>query len=262
MDPFAKPDMFFKRVNELFAENTPFAIATVIESEGSTPRKSGAKMLIRADGSHEGTVGGGIFEDETVKAALNSLKTMAPTIVGVDLSKEGGKSMCGGGMKAYIEPYSPLPWLIIFGAGHVGLACISAFHALGFRIAVAEEYAPDLTPETRPMVDIVVPTFDTAKMEELPFGPNSYVLVCTRGHAHDLEMATFAIKHEFAYLGVIGSKSKSKFIMDNLRAASPDEERLSKVYTPIGLPIGSQTPAEIAVSLAAQIIALQHGKTL
>lgn len=260
MDPFCQPRLFFKRVNELLEQNQSFAVATVTMSEGSTPRKSGAKMIVFADGTIEGTVGGGIFEEETVKAAQNSLRTMSPAEVTVDLSAQGGKSMCGGAMKAYIEPYNPNPWLIIFGAGHVGQAFIKTFAGLGFRLAVVEEYAPELTPETAPLVDMIIPTFDTAQMGDLPFGANTWVVVCTRGHAHDLDMAKFAVTKDFAYLGIIGSRSKSDYILSSLRAVAPDQDRMAKVYTPIGLPIGSQTPAEIAVSLAAQIIALQHDK--
>ena len=264
MDHFHQPACFFARVQDLLAAGRPFAIATVTAVHGSTPRKTGAKMLVLHDGAIEGTVGGGLFEGLVVKAAMQALTDGQPRTIEHKLDKQegavGGGDICGGDMAAFIEPFQPRPTLIQIGCGHVGRALLRQFAVLGFTTVAVEDHAPSLAAGVMPPVDRVITTMEPAELHDLPFGEQTYVIIATRGHERDAELATFAVTHPLAYLGVIGSRKKAAHMRAMMQQAATDPDAMTRVHSPIGLDIGSQTPEEIAVSVAAQIIALRAGK--
>lgn len=256
MDPFHNPAAFFQRIQELLATRRSFAVATVTGVKGSTPREAGAKMIIHPDGTSEGTVGGGAFEGVVVSAAQAAITERTPRLVEHALTEETG-AMCGGTMAAFVEPYATGPTLIMIGCGHVGRAILRQFRALGFYTVAVEDHAHGDIVDA----DQVVPTMEPSQLGDLPFGNDCFVIVATRGHERDSELACFAVTQQLAYLGIIGSKKKAAFVRGQVQAAAPSAEAMAKVHTPIGLPIGSQTPEEIAVSVAAEIIAIRAGIT-
>lgn len=232
------------------------ALATIVESKGSSPQKQGAKMLVRDDESTLGTLGGGCLEADVVQYALMALKDGEPRTVPFELTEKDGGLVCGGALLVYIEPVLVDPRLVILGAGHVGKAVARLARISGFRVNVADdrpEYANrDGVPDAH---EIVVHEFGTV-FDRVLVDRGTFILIATRGHNHDLDAVKAALRTDAGYIGLLGSKRKKGLLMNALRDTGFSPEDIARVIIPVGLPIGSVTPEEIAVSIMAQII--QH----
>lgn len=148
-------------------------------------------------------------------------------------------------------------WVHIFGAGHVSRALAAALQPLSFRCAVYDDRAEFVDPAFFPTAERVE-VCDFQK-PELTITPNDYVVVMTRGHQADYEVLTRVLRSGARYIGCIGSKQKLALCRDRLLEAGFTTEEYAVVHAPIGLPIGAQTPEEIAVSVAAELIAVRAG---
>lgn len=243
-------------------------LCILVGQEGSMPRKEGASMWVRLDGSIEGTVGGGPMEGECVKEALDILKAGDAVRVrdfdlGTGLTSncpEG--AVCGGRGRVYFEAMRPDEEIFIFGAGHVGRALARAARASGFRVTVWDERAEYANEENIPWAENIVCPIDELFNGEKNgglFHANSYVVIVTRGHELDADAIRLLEDRGVAYIGVIGSRSKIAFVDKKLRGQGVAPEHLERVHRPIGLPIRGETPEEIAVSILAEIIAVKRG---
>jgi xanthine dehydrogenase accessory factor len=239
------------------------AIATIIESRGSSPQKQGAKMLVRDDGTLLGTLGGGCLEADVVQASRMAMKDGNPQTLTFSLTEQQGGLVCGGNVLVYIEPNLLEPHVVILGAGHVGKTLAKLARFTGFRVTVVddrEEFAnrgnlPDAN-------DIVVEQFERA-FANVAVEQDTFIVVATRGHNHDLDAVAAALRTPATYVGLLGSKRKKALLFRSLREAGFSDSDIDRVVIPVGLPIGSVTPEEISVSIMAQIIRIrrEHGKT-
>ncbi len=236
----------------------PVVLATVVESLGSAPREAGAKMLIKADGSISGTVGGGAIEKRVMEEALQLLPKGGAKLLHYDLGKDLGMS-CGGQMTVFLEPLVPALRLIIFGAGHVGTALSQIGKLLGFTVWVIDNRREYATPERLPFADKVIAKEYAEVFAELPFDENTYAVLVTHKHAHDQEILEHCVRQKFCYLGMIGSRNKVAKAFARLREIGIDEGTIGHVHAPIGMEIGANTPAEIAVAIAAELVAVKAG---
>jgi xanthine dehydrogenase accessory factor len=231
------------------------AIATIVECRGSSPQKQGAKMLVRDDGSVMGTLGGGCLEADVVQAALMAMQDGGPMTLPFELTEREGGLVCGGTVLVYIEPVLLDPHLVILGAGHVGKTLSRLARFTGFRVTVVddrEEYANrENIPEA---TDVVVNDF-TRAFDQVPVEKNTFIVVATRGHNHDLDAVKAALGTAAHYVGLLGSRRKKALLLRALEESGFSRDALERVVIPVGLPIGSVTPEEIAVSIMAQIIA-------
>ena len=239
------------------------ALLTIVSARGSTPQRVGAKMLVFADGRTIGTIGGGCYENDALWKAKDSLQTRKPQLVSYDLSDDFAEEsglICGGQMQVYIEPLEPAPRLYIVGAGHVARHLARLARSVDFRTCVLDDRAKFANRERFPDAEeIIVESIpDWLHRADLP--SNSYVVVVTRGHRHDLDALRTLAARDLRYLGLIGSKAKIKRIYDALLEEAMPLECLSRVYAPIGFDIGAVTPEEIAVSILAELIAVRRGK--
>lgn len=244
----------YEEILKLKKEGRSSAVATIVQCVGSSPQKKGAKMLVRDDGSITGTLGGGCIEAEVIQAALMAMKDGAPQTIPFDLTEKEGGLVCGGKVLVYIEPVIPEPRLIILGAGHVGKALSGVARFVGFNVSVADdrpEYANgDLLPDAD---EIVVNDFETV-FEKIPVKRNSYIVIATRGHNHDLDAVKAALRTEAHYIGLLGSRRKKALLFKALETAGFSRDDIDRVLIPVGLPIHSVSPEEIAISIMAQII--------
>lgn len=325
---------------KLLAGAEPFALATVVTRDGSAPRSTGAKMLVRQDGGIVGTVGGGILEAQVMRLAAQMIRERAATVQGYQFTGKDAADMnaiCGGQVEVLVEAVDPadpqtaqvirgladtsvhcrkswwvtvfdaeaaetshtlvqpdgtaigeLPaglsiqqvmdtqqarWLelpsqkvfiepnrlagtaFIFGAGHVSRSLAGFTSEVGFRTVVLDDRAEFANRERFPSADelIVVDSFEDV-MRKVPIERDSFIVIVTRGHQNDLTVVVQALKTDAGYIGMIGSRRKCALTFEELRRQGFSEDDIQRIHAPIGIPIDSETPEEIGVSIVAQLI--------
>ena len=235
-------------------------LATIISASGSTPQRAGAKMVIKEDGSSVGTIGGGGAEHKIMQHVREVLKSGKPQIVKFDLSGKDGKveMICGGEMEVFMEPILGPETLFLFGAGHLSQAMVSIAKMMGFRIVVIDPRPEYTNPERFPKADVlIVDEFENA-FPKLNVDEHSYIIIYTSGHISDEKCLAFALKTNAKYIGMIGSRKKSKEVKERLQAKGVPIEALNAVHSPIGIEIGAVTPEEIAISILAEVIKVKR----
>jgi xanthine dehydrogenase accessory factor len=252
----------FREIVRLRERGEPCALCTIVKTNGSTPGREAMKMLVRADGSFAGTVGGGCLEAEVLEAALASLRDERPRTLAFSLNERDYPDsglLCGGQVEIFVEPITE-PRLYLFGGGHVSGAIARAAGPVGFHVTVADDRVAFANPEAHPAAHAWRAGPLDALARELAPAADAYVVVATRGHDADDQVlrALHAAGARPRYLGMIGSRAKRVQVFDKLRAAGVSEEFLDLVRTPMGLAIGARTHEEIAVSVVAEMIAVRR----
>ena len=335
----------FKRMVELLQKQESFALATILRRCGSAPRDVGSRMVIRADGSIIGSIGGGVLEAR-VQALAREVFQSGQTIVGTySLNREGPAPIgmiCGGdvefllhfedatqparlaiyrellttlgakkhgwltirlpdrevseeapaihiftddaaiiddqgllrlkellveasstqpsivtheGKRFFIEPLAAEGTVYIFGAGHIGQKLASLTKFVGFRTVVLDDREEFANRELLGTTDriVVLKSFDEA-MKDLAVDEESYLVIVTRGHAHDKTVLAQALKTNAGYIGMIGSRTKRDATYEQLTKEGFTGKDFARVRCPIGLNIGAETPEEIAVCIVAELI--------
>ncbi len=344
------------RLWEMRRSQKPVALATLIDTYGSTPQVPGASALFGTQGLIQGTLGGGILEKDAESRAAESLKTGLSQLytfaLEADLDSEHG-AICGGGVRmlidaqpfahaaafeallksqkdrrtgilvtqieeqrqqglhlnrlwvpaedaeqgipgdalvrehikaclrsqkpvlyargiptseseppsdlVFLEPFFPLPRLVIAGAGHIGQAVAHLGHLLEFEVTVIDDRPEYANPDNLPDADRILVKDIGPALEDIPLGPDTYLVIVTRGHRHDGEALRSSITSDAAYIGMIGSRSKIALMREQFLDQSWANPALwDRVHAPIGLDIHSQTVEEIAVSIAAQLVQERH----
>ncbi len=324
------------RMLAVLSEGQPVALATVVSRRGSLPMASDAKLLVLADGTIEGTIGGGCLEAEVYATATKLLREGGASVDEFHLNEvEAGTGghVCGGtvvvltrvfqaqpdtvaflehavallGMTGevslvsrvgpaaghalivdgrvdgelgltselspalsgaglvgegddawFVEPVRERPLLIVFGAGHCGVAIGAAAAAAGQRVWMLEDRPAFLVAENMPWASRLQQV-DFAALPPLPLDANTSLAIVTRGHEHDLVVLRQVLDSEARYLGMIGSRRKRELFRRILRDEDRDLEAFDRVRSPMGLDIGAETPAEIAVSVVAELVAVRRG---
>jgi xanthine dehydrogenase accessory factor len=238
------------------------ALVTVIRANGSTPQRAGAKMLVFADGRTVGTIGGGCYENDAFWKAREAITSGRTTVLHYELNDDFAQEnglVCGGQMDVHIDPLLPAPHLYIIGAGHVGWHVARVAADAGFHIHVIDDREKFASRDRFPQAEEVVVDNLSEWLHRAALPASAYVVIVTRGHQNDLEAMRALAARDLRYLGLIGSRAKVARIGDALVAEGMPVECLQRVYAPIGLAIGAVTPAEIAVSIVAQLIAVHRG---
>jgi len=238
------------------------ALVTVVRSSGSTPQRAGAKMLVFADGRTVGTIGGGCYENDAFWKAREAIGTGRSALLHYELNDDFAQDnglICGGQMDVHIDPLAPAPHLYIIGAGHVGWHVARAAGDAGFHIHVIDDREKFANRERFPDADEVIVDHIAEWLHAVSLPSSAFVVIVTRGHQNDLEAMRALAARELAYVGLIGSRAKVVRINDALLAEGMPTGCLQRVHAPIGLDIGAITPAEIAISIVAELIAIRRG---
>ncbi len=252
----------YEEIVRLQKEGEPCALCTIVKTEGSTPGKERMKMLVRADGSFAGTVGGGCLEAEVLEAALESMQDERPRSLKFSLNERDYPDsglLCGGQLEIFVEPITE-PRLTLFGGGHVSAAITRVARSCGFHVTVVDDRAPFANAERHPEAHATkVGSFDELARAIAP-AEGHYLVVVTRGHDQDGDVlrALHASGCRPRWLGMIGSKAKRHQVFEQLRADGVSDEFLDRVRTPMGLPIGALSHEEIAVSVLAEMIQVRR----
>ncbi|HZZ27863.1 MAG TPA: XdhC family protein [Pirellulales bacterium] len=275
----AVPHEFVEKLAELSSAGRPFAAVTLVETVGSTPSDAGTKMLIDTSGLVFGTVGGGKVESKAIGHAqelLNHAANGSPTcaLVEWNLQRDVGMT-CGGVVKLLFEAYNFHEWrIVVFGAGHVAQALVRLLLLLECRLICIdqrEEWLAKL-PHSPKLRTVLLPEPRDFVSE---LRPEDYVICMTMGHKTDRPIlqailernlprplgegrregaAILSQNFQLPYLGVIGSQAKRKVLVRELIEAGMAKDLAEQFRCPIGLPLGTNQPGEIAVSIAAEFI--------
>lgn len=260
---------------DLIEKGQDFVIAKVVDTKGSTPRKKGACLLMKQDGSRLGTVGGGKLEAEVEKVCLETFETKESRIYHYSLTpkdQQGLDMRCGGDADVsidYIDAKNPVNFTsdfdvkstaFIFGAGHVGQALEPILRYVNFTTKVIDDRPDFANRERFPDADevLVIDSFLDA-FQGMETDEDSYIVIVTRGHAGDYDVLKQALKRTNAYIGMIGSKNKVAEVYYMLREDGFKQEELDRVYSPIGTNIFAETPEEIAISIVGEMIKVRAG---
>ncbi len=339
------PDIH-KEIVGLQAQGATAALATVVGVKGSTPRAEGAQMLIRADGSIAGSIGGGCIEAAVWQAGREVMKSKTARLQDYDLTgrQETPEGLiCGGTMQVFVEPVSPAsspdvfaelarlkdageatalaavvvpgetnltlgarllikedgslagslsplldgavrqaglevlqeraarlfslgtcqvfaqpvfpqPTVFIFGAGHIGFAVSKIAHLAGFRVVVIDDRPAYASKERFPDAEEFYVEDPADAVAHLKLNRVSYAVIACRGHLEDQRVLAEVLKTKAGYIGMIGSRKKTKTVFANLVEAGVAPAALARIHAPIGLPIAVETPEEIAISIMAEVV--------
>jgi xanthine dehydrogenase accessory factor len=219
-------------------------------------------MLIRDDGSILGSVGGGCVEAEVWQSAQEVMESGRARLLSYTMTDDNAEDeglICGGTVEIFVEPILTEPVLIIMGAGHLGQAVANLAGPLQFRTVILDDREKFVNRERFPRADeLIVADFSSA-LAGIEVNDNSYILVVTRGHRHDQVATEKALQTRARYVGLVGSRRKIKILVQSLLKKGLAPELFERLYAPIGLDIGSETPEEIAVSVMAEVISLRKG---
>ncbi len=259
---------------KLVEDNRDFVIAHVVETQGSSPGKKGAWLIMARDGQWAGTVGGGSLEGEAQKISRKSFDLKEPFVREFNLTSEqvaGLDMRCGGNLFIHFKYYSPEegPKFIetlgtnypvyVFGCGHIGKSLEPLLRFLDFDTIMLDDRVEYASKECFPQATdvIVIGDYDRA-FEMIAPEPNSFIVIVTRGHFGDYQVLRDALTKPHAYIGMIGSKTKIQEIYTRLKEVDGvSQETLDSIHSPIGLKIGAETPEEIAVSIVSELIGIR-----
>lgn len=247
----------FSEITETLNDNKPAVLCIIIGAEGSTPRKPGSKMLVFADGSIKGTIGGGSIEKQAIAEAIQMIGSDQPLVKSYNLANDL-EMHCGGRMTVYFEPLLQQPELIIFGAGHVGKALAKLASISGFKISVADNREGICATWPEGLATAYEMSFEEAA-EKIPFHPNCYIVVTTYKHSFDSEVVALLKDKPKKYIGMIGSRRKVDIARKQFAETfGMTQQQIDFVDMPIGVNIACETPEDIAVSILAKLIDVKN----
>ncbi|MGD2058930.1 MAG: XdhC/CoxI family protein [Anaerolineales bacterium] len=253
----------YRRITQIEASGEQAALVTVVRTQGSVPRHAGSKMIVFADGTTEGTIGGGEMENMVIQAAIETLGNRETQLLHYDFRdpEDGDVGVCGGEMEVFVEPVRIPTKLIVVGAGHVGQAMVHLAHWLGYHVVACDDRKEFASKTYVPEADEVVHCKPNELAGQVGIHANTFIVLTTRGVDIDVEALPALLESPAAYIGVIGSRRRWETTAKALKDVGVPEETIRKVTSPIGLDIHAETPEEIAVSIFAEIIQKQQGGT-
>lgn len=254
-----------RSVADALDQGRSVVVATVLRRTGSTPATPGQKLALLGGTELVGTVGGGALEHDVIAQLQQSASREAPeaTVRAVDLRAAYGMA-CGGSVELLIEPLCAARSVMVVGAGHVGLALAPLLCQLGFRVVVCDRRSDRVEAARHhesPQLVVVNGSHDDAgvlaALGEAAGG--AALLAMTHDHELDERVVTWALRRGFAFVGGVGSRSKAARLRRHLAADGLPEEEVARLRMPLGTPIGARSPAEIAVSIAGELVAWRAG---
>ena len=245
-------------------EGPALAACTVIASPDGTGVQVGAKMLVYADARVLGSLDAGPLNDSVGAVALAAIprhaaETYAFRPDGVRLEGRREVAAAKAAVEVLVEVMEPAPTLLVIGAGHVGRALAEIGALLGMSVAVLDDREDYADPERLPFAERVICGEVSTELDRFAVTPNTYVVLVSRGHTLDEEALRHVVERGAAYVGMIGSQRRTRTVLEHLRREGISSEALGRVFTPIGLDIGAETPAEISVAVLAEIIFQRRG---
>ncbi|MDX1993502.1 MAG: XdhC/CoxI family protein [bacterium] len=239
------------------------ALATVVHTHGSMPRHAGSKLVVRADGTIVGTVGGGAMEALVIKEALAALDDGQTRLKTYTLNSldDGDPGVCGGTAQIFIEPVGRAPTLLVIGGGHVGKALAELGKWAGYRVCLSDDRPEFCNSDYAPGLDSYLICKPGEITQHVAINGQTYVAAVTRGLPVDLNLIPALLATNAPYIGLIGSRRRWTITVKALEEQGITPEQLARVRAPIGLELQAETPKEIALSILAEIVMIRRGGT-
>ena len=251
----------FSEIVRLRKAGQKCALATIVQVNGSIPSYESAKMLVREDGSMMGTIGGGCVEAEVWTAAREVIDTSKPRhltfSLGQDAAYDNGL-ICGGQLNIFVEPVEPQPQALIFGGGHVSKSISKVANLAGFSTVIVDDREAFANRELFPEAEATYADEYEKVFPLLNVTSSSYLIIVTRGHRDDMRVLKWAVNTPARYIAMIGSKRKTISVVKELEKEGMARELFERVFAPMGLEIGAESPEEIAISVVAEMIAARR----
>lgn len=245
-----------EKIQELQEQGQSFIVATLVKTKGSAPQEVGAKILVGENGYIDGTIGGGKVEERVILHSKEMLKRNESFDYADWNLQTDIKMTCGGVVSFFFERIQAKPtWEIaVFGAGHVAQEVVRTLLKLECSVICSDPRVEWLNklPDHHKLTKI-----HTSEMKNVvaDLKPGTFIASMTMGHAFDLPILLAAMERNvFPYIGAIGSDSKAAVLRADLKKGGASEELIAKLHCPIGESFGNNTPVEIALSIAAQLI--------
>ncbi len=258
------PEEFLEELLRVQRDRSPCVVVTVAAVKGSVPRAPGAKLIVYPAGNISGTVGGGKFESLVVADALAGMARKEPWLKSYPLHEGDAASfgaICGGEVTLFYEPLGARNWLHIIGAGHCAQALAKLASDCGWQVTVVDdrgEWLAGVTAAHRRIQDCAPPDYIAAQM----WTAEDALVLVSRNFQIDRDALAAALRQPaIGYLGMIGSRKKVRQVFDELKATGADEKQFARVFAPIGLDLGADSPAEIAVSVMAEVFQVMRKTT-
>jgi xanthine dehydrogenase accessory factor len=253
--------MMFEKLEKEVKNGKGAALVTVVKSSGSTPAEVGKLMVVYDDGKIDGTIGGGNLEKTTIGKAVEMIRKGISDSISYDLTKDLGMN-CGGHVEVFVRVIKPDYRLVIVGGGHIAYYLNKLAKVINFRTIIFDSRAEMLTKDRYEEADELILGDVVENLSKFNFTENDFIVVVTHGHKHD-EDALFEISDKnVKYIGAIGSRRKVAIMFDNLKKRGVSENSLEKIYSPIGLTLGGNSPEEIALSILSEIQFVKSGRQL
>ena len=252
---------WIEKLQDLKAQAIPATMVTLVGTQGSSPRDTGAKMIVLESGEFFGTIGGGKMEQLALEEARRCLASGNSKLMKIPLAAKAGQC-CGGTVDLFFEPIGMESSLFVFGAGHVGLALCETLQGTPFRVHLIDErHAWIHSPKIPRDVHCHACDWEDFVYEASWSASKTFVAIMTHSHDRDQDIVAAVIRRPTRFIGLIGSHAKWGRFQRRLIDRKFTSLELSKVSCPIGLKTGGKAPKEVAVSIAAQLLQVHHGAT-
>ena len=239
----------YQQVRSDILAGTLFAAATVLEGEAI-----GKRIVLYPNGTSAGSTGDPTLDESIIQVGQTLWGKYRSEIMPVMQGQTP--------VQVFFDIYMPKERLMIIGAAHIGIHLVTLAKELGFHTIVIDPRAAFATKDRFPHVDELYKGWPQDILPTLHPDPSAYLIVLTHDAKIDVPALDIGLKYPFRYIGLLGSRFTQEDRKNGLRALEYSDEDLNCIHGPIGMPIGSRTPEEIAVSILAEIIAIRRGKLM
>lgn len=239
----------YQKIVEHIAKEEMVSRVTVVHAPEGV--EIGTEMLVYPDGRTAGTLGSPELDAPTVAKAVDLMMRTG--------SKTFPIETASGPYEVFVDVFPPPPTLLVFGAVHTAIPLVKMAKELGFRVKVIDGRSKFLTKERFPEADELIEAWPDEAVENLKIDYNTYIVVLTHDEKFDDPAMLSTLPTNARYIGAIGSRTTTENRAERLRKEGFSDEQIKRIHGPIGLPIGAREPAEIAVSILAEIIAVKYG---
>jgi len=244
-------------VDELISiqeEGAAGVLATVVEADNGAAQ-AGQKILIRDGRAVQGSLGDDRLTAAAIAEAAERLKEEKSKLVPLKLAG-------GGSAEVFFEVLPAPPKLVVVGAGHIAVPLVKIAKILDFHVTVLDDRILFANRERFPDADDVRVGDMAEELKAMAITPSTYIVLITRGHKYDEPCLREIIHGSAKYIGMIGSRRRIKACFERFKNEERiAEEVIARVYAPIGLDIGTETPEEIALAIMAEIVKVRRGGT-